>query len=55
MSLAFEYLTGVKAAALTTENPVGFVAALNLTFIAATALTLLALFTSALRGAERPG
>jgi MFS family permease len=50
MSLAFEHYTGVKAASLTTENPTGFVAALNITFMAAIVLTAIALFTSAMRG-----
>jgi MFS family permease len=50
MSLAFEHYTGVKAANLTTENPAGFVAALNTTFMAAIGLTVIALFTSAARG-----
>jgi len=54
MSLAFEHYTGVTAAALTTENAAGFVAALNLTFVAAIVLALLAVVTSALRGAELP-
>jgi hypothetical protein len=54
MSLALEHYTGVKTTALTTENPAGFVAALNSTFIAAIGLTLVALATSALRGAEKP-
>ena len=52
MSLAFEHATGLTAAALTTAHPAGFVAALNITFVAAIALSLVALFTSALRGAE---
>src|SRR6202008_1828937 len=52
MSLAFEYYTGVKVASLTTANPSGFVAALQLTFLAAIGVTLIALFTSALRGGE---
>jgi MFS family permease len=50
MSLAFEHYTGVRAASLTTENPAGFVAALNTTFMAAIGLTAIALFTSAARG-----
>jgi len=50
MSLAFEHYTGVTAATLTTANPLGFVAALNTTFLAAIVLTVIALFTSALRG-----
>jgi len=54
MSLAFEHYTGVSAANLTTANPLGFVAALNTTFLAAIVLTVIALFTSALRGGEKP-
>ena len=54
MSLAFEHYTGVSAASLTTANPVGFVSALNTTFIAAIGLSIVALFTSALRGGDKP-
>ena len=54
MSLAFEHYTGVKSTTLTTENAAGFVAALNLTFVMAIVLTLLAIVTSAMRGAEKP-
>lgn len=54
MSLAFEFHTGIKAVALTAENPAGFVAALNTTFIAAIALCIVGIFTSAFRGAEKP-
>ncbi|MGH7816898.1 MAG: MFS transporter [Candidatus Binatia bacterium] len=50
MSLAFEHYTGMKTASLTTENPLGFVAALNTTFLAAIGLTMVTLFTSAMRG-----
>jgi EmrB/QacA subfamily drug resistance transporter len=50
MSLAFEHYSGVRASNLTTENPLGFVAALNTTFVAAIALSVIAVFTSALRG-----
>ncbi len=50
MSLAFEHYTGVASASLTTENPAGFVAALNTTFLAAIVLTVIALFASAMRG-----
>src|SRR5262245_53633844 len=50
MSLAFEHYSGVRAANLTTANPVGFVAALNFTFVATIALSVIAVFTSALRG-----
>jgi MFS family permease len=54
MLLAFEHYTGLSAADLTTQNPRGFVAALNTTFLAAIVLSVIALFTSALRGAEKP-
>lgn len=54
MSLAFERYTGMRAENLTTENPLGFVAALNATFLAAIVLSIIALFTSALRGSEKP-
>jgi EmrB/QacA subfamily drug resistance transporter len=54
MSLAFEHYTGLSAADLTTQNSRGFVAALNTTFLAAIVLSVIALFTSALRGAEKP-
>ena len=50
MSLAFEHYTGVQAANLSTANPFGFVAALNFTFVAAIVLSVIAVFTSALRG-----
>jgi EmrB/QacA subfamily drug resistance transporter len=53
MSLAFEHYTGVSAADLTTQNPQGFVVALNTTFLAAIVLGVIALFTSAMRGAEK--
>jgi hypothetical protein len=50
MSLAFEHYTGVPTTSLATENPSGFVSALNTTFLAAISLTLIALITSATRG-----
>ena len=53
MSLAFEFHTGMKAMTLTAENPAGFVAALNTTFMAAILICVLGIFTSALRGAEK--
>jgi EmrB/QacA subfamily drug resistance transporter len=53
MSLAFEFHTGIKAATLTAENPSGFVAALNTTFMAAILICVLGIFTSARRGAEK--
>jgi EmrB/QacA subfamily drug resistance transporter len=53
MSLAFEHYTGQPAANLTTENPMGFVAALNVTFLSAIAFSVIALMTSALGGATK--
>lgn len=53
MSLAFEYSTGGATASLTTENPVGFVSALNATFLAAAILSVVALLTSATRGGRK--
>jgi MFS family permease len=53
MSLAFERYTGMKTANLTTENPLGFVAALNTTLVAAIWLSIIALFTSALGGSKK--
>jgi hypothetical protein len=43
----------MKAAVLTAENPAGFVAALNTTFIAAIVLCVAGVFTSALRGSPK--
>jgi EmrB/QacA subfamily drug resistance transporter len=53
MSLAFEHYTGQPAANLTTENPMGFVAALNITFLSAIVFSVIALMTSALGGATK--
>jgi len=53
MALAFERYTGVQAANLTTENPMGFVAALNITFLSAIVFSVIALLTSALGGSEK--
>ena len=50
MSLAFEHYTGIKSASLTTQNPLGFVAALNITFLAAAGLCSAAVAASAARG-----
>ena len=50
MSLAFERYTSVATAAITTANPAGFVAALNTTFFAAAALSLVGLATSIIGG-----
>lgn len=52
MSLAFEYHTGIKTMSLTAENPAGFVAALNTTFMVAIIFCVAGILTSALRGAE---
>jgi EmrB/QacA subfamily drug resistance transporter len=54
MSLAFEHFTGSRAMNLSTENPIGFVAALNTTFLAAIVFNVIAIFTSAFGGATKP-
>jgi hypothetical protein len=54
-SASMDYYTGVQTTSLTTENAQGFVAALNLTFVATIVLTLGAIMTSAMRGSEKPG
>ena len=53
MSLAFEHYTGIKSASLTTQNPLGFVAALNITFLAAAGLCSAAVATSSARGNDK--
>jgi EmrB/QacA subfamily drug resistance transporter len=50
MSLAFERYTSIATATITTANPAGFVAALNATFFAAAALSLVGLATSIIGG-----
>jgi hypothetical protein len=50
MSLAFEGYTGVPAAAITTANAAGFVAAMNVTFLAALVLGLTGFATSIIGG-----
>jgi len=50
MTAAFEVHTGLSGVSLTTDNPVGFVAALNTTFLAVVGLSLLGLVTSLARG-----
>ena len=40
MTAAFEVHTGLSGVSLTTDNPVGFVAALNTTFLAVVGLSL---------------
>jgi EmrB/QacA subfamily drug resistance transporter len=53
MALAFERYTGAQSGNLTTDNPVGFVAALNTTFLTAIVFSVVALFTSALGGSAK--
>jgi len=53
MSLAFEHYTGMPAANLTTDNPMGFVAALNITFLSAIIFSVIALLTSAFGGSSK--
>jgi EmrB/QacA subfamily drug resistance transporter len=50
MSLAFEHYTGAPATAITTANATGFVAAMNITFLAAIAFSLIGLATSIVGG-----
>ncbi|MGH7929978.1 MAG: MFS transporter, partial [Candidatus Binatia bacterium] len=50
MSLAFEHYTGAPGTAITTANAAGFVAALNITFLAAIAFSLVGLATSIIGG-----
>jgi len=52
MTAAFEHHTGLSGVTPTTENPVGFVAALDTTFLAAAGLSLIAILTSAARGGK---
>jgi MFS family permease len=50
MALAFEHYSGLAGVSPTTENPAGFVAAFNSTFLAAAALSVVAVVTSLARG-----
>jgi MFS family permease len=50
MALAFEHYTGLAGASPTTENPAGFVAAINTTFLAAAVLSVVAVASSIARG-----
>ena len=50
MAAAFEHYTGLAGVSPTTDNPQGFVAAINVTFVAATVLSLGAVAASAARG-----
>ncbi|MEX0803423.1 MAG: MFS transporter [Candidatus Binatia bacterium] len=54
MSVTFEHYTGISGTALTTANPSAFVAALNTTFMAAAALSLVALATSIMGSGRKP-
>jgi hypothetical protein len=50
MAIAFEHFTGLAGASPTTDNPAGFVGAINTTFLAATVLSLGAVAASVARG-----
>ncbi len=50
MSLAFEHYSGAPTTALTTAHAAGFVAAMNVTFLAAALLSLVGLATSIIGG-----
>ncbi|MCZ6622362.1 MAG: MFS transporter, partial [Deltaproteobacteria bacterium] len=52
MTAAFEIHTGLSGVSPTAENPTGFVAALNTTFLIAAGLSLIAVFTSATKGGK---
>jgi MFS family permease len=54
MAVSFEHQTGLAGVSPTTDHPIGFVAALNTTFLAATVLSLVGLMTSFARGGEKP-
>jgi MFS family permease len=53
MAVAFEYYTGLAGASPTTDNPAGFVGAINTTFLAAAVLSLGAVAASVARGDGR--
>jgi len=50
MAVAFEHYTGIAGAGPTTDNPAGFVVAINTTFLAAAVLSLGAVVASVARG-----
>ena len=54
MATAFEHYTGLVGVGPTTDNPVGFMAAFNTTFLAAAVLSVGAVVTSLARGNEKP-
>jgi MFS family permease len=53
MAIAFEHYTGLAGASPTTDNPAGFVGAINTTFLAAALLSLGAVAASVARGTGR--
>ena len=53
MAMAFEHHTGIRGLTPSTDNPIAFVSAFNTTFLAAAALSVVAVFTSFARGKER--
>jgi EmrB/QacA subfamily drug resistance transporter len=50
MAIAFEHFTGLAGASPTTDNPAGFVDAINTTFLAGAVLSLVAVAASVARG-----
>ena len=52
MTTAFEYHTGLVGVSPTTENSAVFVAALDTTLLVTAAATVVAIFTSGMRGGE---
>ncbi len=53
LALAFEYYSGVPGAAPSAENPWAFVSSMNASYVAAIGLSIVALFTSVMRGSGR--
>jgi len=53
LTLAFEYYSGMPGVTPSAENPLAFVSSMNASYVAAMALTLIALFTSLMRGSGK--
>lgn len=53
LTLAFEYYSGIPGVTPSAENPLAFVSSMNASYVAAMALTLIALFTSLMRGSGK--
>jgi len=53
LALAFEYYSGMPGITPSAENPLAFVSSMNASYVAAIALTIVALFTSLMRGSGK--